>query len=503
MGYYFNTKPKSSRKEISIAKKIIVDDEISDSKEIEGIFDDEELIHNREILDNEKLDSEKLDNVKKIPENKETFIDRKTSVRNAIFLKIGCNKTERLKKEKLKKEKLQFSKKIMLSAWNVNCGITAGNPILPPIVYENVNPNTKVVFMSTWGIKCGIATYTSYLLNNMNKCHGKEIVNIFPMNNHDDIYEIESDLIHIQHEFGIMPHKINSDSKIIITFHAVFKTPKTLLKQLESDLNIVGYIVHSKIAGKVLRMNTKKAVYTIPHGSEIIKLPYESKSLIRKELNFDKLRIRDSDKCAFVFGFQSDNKNFNRIIDACKNMGIKLIISGAKHECGFESELIKYNKNNVTFLNRFLDDNEVNMYSSACDLLIFDYVTQKHYSCSGAMHRVIGSGNPVICSRINHFSDIIENEQCLKFRDQEELELKIKEALEKNEEFSKKALEYANSTSWETVAKLHLDVYKKYVNVDDKFINDNDIIDDDNDIIDDDNDIIDNKKNVNNKESEK
>ncbi len=466
MGYYFNTKSKASRKEETpVAKKIVVDHELDKSKKNEGIFDNDELVHNEKALNYKKIDdAKKIDAAKKMVVDRDITINKETSIKNAIILKIGCNKQKQLNEKSIKK--MSDSKKIMLSSWNVNCGINAGSPVKESILYKNNNPLEKVVFMSTWEIKCGIATYTSHLLNSINKLYGEKIAEVFPMNKRDEVYEIESDLIHLQHEFGIMPKEIDSASKVLITFHAVFKTPKYLMNQLENNLNVVGYIVHSKIAGRVLRMNTKRAVYIIPHGSEIIKLLYESKSLIRKELNFDKIGIKDTDKCAFVFGFQSDNKNFNQIISACKNTEVKLIISGAVHECDYRSEIFRHDKANVIILDRFLNDTEIDMYASACDLLIFDYISQKHYSCSGAMHRVVGSGNPVICSRINHFSDIIENEQCLKFSDQKELELKIKEGLEKWDEYSKKALDYANLTSWKNVAKMHLDVYKKYENID-------------------------------------
>jgi len=387
--------------------------------------------------------------------------DINAGITNAIILKFVKDKVEAKEKIQAKESEKEFSTK----QWNVNSGIPPGEPY-NTIIYENKNPNTKVVFMSTWDIKCGIATYTSYLLNNINKLYNDEIAGVFPINNKNDMYKIESDIVHIQHEFGIMPQKIEIDSKVIITFHAVHKTSKSLLKQLENNLNIIGYIAHSKSVEKILRIHTKKDVYLIPHGSEIITLDkqYTTKSSIREALNFDKLGITNEDKCAFAFGFQSGDKNFNRIIDACKNTNVKLIISGAKHECKYANKLNNYNKKNVIILNKFLSDTEINMFSSACDLLIFDYASKKHYSCSGAMHRVVGSGNPVICSRINHFNDIIENKHCLKFYDQKELELKIKKALENSVEFSEKSLKYANETSWENVAKQHLDVYLKCIN---------------------------------------
>lgn len=386
-------------------------------------------------------------------------------ITNAINLKFVKDRVE--SKEKIQAKEISETQKISSAKlWNVNCGLPQPGPYIT-INYKNNKPETKITFMSTWGVKCGIATYTSYLLNNINKLHGDEIVDVFPLNDKDNVYKIDNDIVHIQHEFGIIPKRIETDSKVIITFHAIPKSSKYIIKQLESTFNVVGYIAHSKVIEKTLNLYTKKDVHLIPHGSEIITLDkqYSTKASIRKELNFDKLGISENDKCAFAFGFQSADKNFNRVIEACRNTNIKLIISGAKHENEYINKLVSNDKKKVIFLNKFLNDTEINMYSSACDLLIFDYMPQKHYSCSGAMHRIIGSGNPVICSRINHFNDIIENEYCLKFDGQKELELKIKKSLEKSSEFSEKSLKYANETSWENVAKQHLSVYEKYTDV--------------------------------------
>ncbi len=450
-----NTKTKEEKeKEIEqqtiLSKKNALDKKISEYRNNEGIYG---------VLNDVVKEKDKDKKVTEIV--KPTL---QTTIKNAIFLKIPNKPVEvDVKKHDEAKE---ISDKMKFTAWNIGTGITAGKPS-NVINYESKNLDAKVTLMSTFGIKCGIATYTSYLLENINKYLEKENLNepvdIFPMNDKKFIYKIKNDIIHLQHEYGIIPKGMFIEGKVIITFHSVFTHPKVMLKQFENDLDVVCYIAHSKAAAKVLRENTNKQIYIIPHGSKVIDFNHEPKSLIRKELNFDKLGINDWDKCVFIFGFQSADKNFTRILNACKNTNMKVIISGAKHECEYENASLK-SGGNVILLNKFLDEKEVDMYSSACDLLIFDYISQKHYSVSGAMHRVVGAGTPVICSRINHFIDIVENEQCLKFYDQEELELKIKEALEKNEEYSKKALEFANSTSWEVSAKMHLDIYRKYMN---------------------------------------
>jgi glycosyltransferase involved in cell wall biosynthesis len=337
---------------------------------------------------------------------------------------------------------------------------------LPAIPKLNSNFSTHsgqkpVMLVSTWDIRCGIATYTSYLLNSINKV--RDIAGIFPINNRELSYTLDAGVVHIQHEFGIMPAKLNSGSKMIVTFHTIPQNIKKTTDHFESRYNIAGYIAHFEKGRDVISGGTKKEVWMIPHGSKIIPCAGATnmKQCAREWLNFDKHGIRDGEDCAFMFGFQSGNKNFNQVIDACKSVGIKLIISGGKHQSGFMNMHGGYN-NNVIFLNKYLNDMEIDLFALSSDILLFDYLPQDHYSCSGAMHRVIGAGRPIICSRTNHFTDMIENEHCLKFKDQSELESKIKEGLNRRDELGKNALQYAISTSWDNVARQHLEIYKKH-----------------------------------------
>jgi glycosyltransferase involved in cell wall biosynthesis len=256
-----------------------------------------------------------------------------------------------------------------------------------------------------------------------------------------------------------MPAKLHSNSKVIVTFHTVPKNIITTLNHFENQYNIVGYIAHFEKGRDIISSGTEKDVWMIPHGSKTIPCANATnmKESAREWLNFDKLGIKEGDECAFMFGFQSGNKNVNRLIDACKSVGIKLIISGGKHQCGFTNITRTQNDGMVIFLDKYLNDMETDLFALSSDILLFDY------SCSGAMHRVIGAGRPVICSRTNHFTDVIENKQCLKFKDQAELESKIKEGLDRRDELGKNALQYAINTSWSSAAEQHLEIYRRFI----------------------------------------
>lgn len=314
----------------------------------------------------------------------------------------------------------------------------------------------KVVLLSTWNIKCGIATYTNRLLDSLNSIHGGDLFTVFPVNNKIVQCTINGKLLHLQHEHGIIHAPPVSDSKTIITWHTIPPNINSTIRSYEFKLkNLVAFIVHSEGSKKYI--HTSKDVHVVSHGSVLI--PEMKKEDAKKALN-----ISIDKPIGFVFGFKSGDKRYDELINAAKDTGIHLIISAATHGAydHMPPSLPTPNGENVTFLNKYLTEDEVNLYASASDILLFDYTKHVQYSVSGAMHRVIGAGRPVICSDIKHFSDI---DIALKFKDQDGLECAIVEALEDQEPLGKLSLEYAKNTSWENVAKKHIEIYRKYVDL--------------------------------------
>ncbi len=311
----------------------------------------------------------------------------------------------------------------------------------------------KVTIISTWNINCGIATYTKYLLDDLNKMAPNSFL-VNPINEGVLKHKIKGGLSHLQHEFGIVPKLPRMKGKLIITWHTVSKKINETIKKLESNYNIVAHIVHSECARHDI--DTSKDIWTVPHGSMII--PEIGKEEARRSLG-----INVNMPIGFVFGFQSEDKNYQRLIDAARNTGIHIIISGAPHR--LMSSVYLTNDKNVTFINRFLTENDVNLYASASDILLFDYAAKDHYSVSGAMHRIISAGRPIICSDIRHFNDVTHNHNCLKFKNQSKLEWCIRHALKDSERLGLAARKYAEKTSWEKIAKCHIEIYNRYTDI--------------------------------------
>ena len=317
-------------------------------------------------------------------------------------------------------------------------------------------PDTKfdgIVLISTWNINCGIATYTKYLLEELSKISQNSFV-INPINRGILSQRINGRLTHLQHEYGILPTIPAIKSKVIITWHTVLKDIHNTIKAFESEYDVVAHIVHSERARD--SMKSSRDILVVPHGSMLI--PEMKKEDARRLLG-----MNVDMPVGFVFGFQSGDKNYNRLISAAKHTGIHLMISGAPHDLVRSISIA--NSRNVTFINRYLTESEVSLYALASDVLLFDYVGKDHYSVSGAMHRIIGAGRPVVCSDIKHFKDIEDDKHCLKFKDQEELEKCIVCAIKDSGQLSLAAREYAEMTSWPNVARRHVEIYKKYSNV--------------------------------------
>ena len=327
--------------------------------------------------------------------------------------------------------------------------------------------NSSIVIVSSWNIMCGIAIYTEDLLRELGRLDDGKYMGRFIVRGVKSLeHRIKNinGVTHLQHEFGIMKKPPKIKGRVIVTFHTIPYDIGDTLRKFESALDIVGYIVPCSGALDYMTGGTSKDVYVVPLGSKLISDDNAeiTKEEARKRIGIPKNGINNM-AIGFVFGFQSKNKNYERLTLAARNTGIHLIISGSIHNCGYKSDI--KNNENVTILERHLDDKEIDLYALASDLLLFDYAEQDHYSSSASLHRTVGSGRPIICCDTKHFNDVQYRDGYLKFRNQQELEICIRYALANQESLGKASLEFARKTSWGEVARRHIDIYSKHTNL--------------------------------------
>jgi len=354
-------------------------------------------------------------------------------------------------------------------------------PVSPPMHAPEL-PTTpsqrkNITFVSTWEVKCGIAEYTRCLIEGIRKVESDVDCRVI---SHDRVYpHSTSDLVHVQNEYGVAPPsaKVNSVRAPlkITTFHTVHK----LMASYHRDWDRItdAYIVHSEEQRKLLSSMVTKPVYVIPHGSKIFDPIPKNEARRRLGLPLNKTIL-------YSHGMASKSKGYEGIILAVSRIPDTILIINSsitfdpKHVHDSENyvkKCMRYKNqlglgNRVIFLRKWLDDESINLYASASDILIFNY----HHppppaglftSTSGALHRVLSAGKPVVCAREDpRLWELQEKVHALKFRygDADEIGFCIRRLIEDKVQaywLGKNCRRLAYKTSWELVAVRHLEVY--------------------------------------------
>jgi glycosyltransferase involved in cell wall biosynthesis len=328
-------------------------------------------------------------------------------------------------------------------------------------------PHTIDIF-STKDVNCGIALYSKYLAEALSKITDTPC-NIHSLNELGKPMKLG--ILHLQHEYGIAPsiihiRMIDAIGKIV-TWHTV--NPRRYVEHIIFDDNVDMHIVHMQAQAEILKRYVRKPIHIIPHGSRIYNIP--------THVAREKLGLPKDKTILFYNGFSSEGKMYWHVVKAIEKLpNVILIILGSPHFRAksqiYVESTISYAKglhieHRVKIIGRFLPEEELDLYCSASDIHVFNYQGGDWVSASGAMHRVLSSGKPIICTyEDTRLSELGENIHALKYHygDIDDLTHKITMLME-NRELSQKLGEncrkLAEETSWENVAKLHLKLYSK------------------------------------------
>ena len=327
-----------------------------------------------------------------------------------------------------------------------------------------------IAMITSIGEKCGIATYSRFLSN--------EIKKYFPITLYRSLRDVKGNaLINLQHEFGIFPNieelisKELEDNYKVCTWHTVMRDPVGIMLQHYHtiDINYDAHIVHNYLAKKYLSAYTRRPVYVIPHGSYIFEPTPKKRARKLLNLPLDK-------KIVYCFGFAAETKGFIEVAKASHKLKDTLfVISGAVHDLLKDHSRQVINKiksvssDNVIVLGKYLSEGEINLYASACDCLLFNYKTPRFVSsASGAMHRVLASGKPIVCTFDNRLIELEDGYHALKYvkGDIDGMIHCISLVLEDEDLASRlgiNARRLAEKTSWREVAKMYIRVYNDIV----------------------------------------
>lgn len=378
---------------------------------------------------------------------------------------------------------------------------------------KTISNKSKIVFLSTFPpTQCGIATYTQDTIKGITDVFGKsvtceicELVNepkakptqAFTLNTKDKAEyakvaeQINNDksvkLVHIQHEFGLFGGNygdylldfLNVIKKpLTYTFHSVIQNPnnelKTFVKLLLSYSNSVFVMTHQS---KEILMKDydidEKIITCVPHGTHIV--IYETPDQAKEKFN-----IQDR-KVLSTFGLLGEGKNIETGLQALpkiieKEPNVLYLIIGKTHPNLIKDGVDAYRdklegivadlnlKDNVRFINQYLDTSELLDYLKATDVYLF---TSKdpNQAVSGTFSYAMSCACPMVASKIPHTLEVLTSD-CGILVDignvdqfaEETIKLLADDTL--REEMGINAFTKMRASSWENVAITHMNTYK-------------------------------------------
>jgi len=371
----------------------------------------------------------------------------------------------------------------------------------------------KITYVSTYLPKqCGIATYTDYLIHGIQTVYPASEIKIvaeqgasplkedkfevIPFWDRDEdyvdsiiIHTKGADVIHIQHEYSIYKFDdrlpkvlqgLDEKAKKVITIHCV--RPAQFSERGAVDENFAARI--AQLADQVIvHLGSQKAILTrlripsekihiIPHGTEICD---EDKKASRKRLG-----LPTDANILLMFGFVKKHKCIHIVLEALGEILGKFkdaclfiaggIAPGASQKDRDYAEFLEKRigelglQNNVIYPNKFFPNEDVPYLLRAADIVLFPYYEEDR-SASGSFHLALGANKPIIASRIPKFEElkkICDELLVLPYNSSgiARTAIRIFEDPDFREYILERADEYRKLTSWEAVARQHLELYR-------------------------------------------
>ena len=351
-------------------------------------------------------------------------------------------------------------------------------------------------------LHCGIATYSSYLIEELRKlghrvfivCHkGGQGFDCYPVFNYDDpdlaykafktMMKFNPDVVHIQHEYGLfgeqkgmnaipLAYKFKlSQVPLIITLHTILEKCGYEEQLIEKALVEIAdtVIVHEQYQKELIRGRAgfQDKIWVIPHGVRMINPIPKAK----EKLGFTGKKI------ILLMGYFRRSKNFERVVrvypkvaEAVKD-SLLLIASGSRRpeDISYQEEFLELvasssAKDKIKVMLGPFSQQKFDLILSAADVVVLPYLKGAQ---SGIMAHSHAFAKPmVVSSDVKAMADLVR-----KFRsglvaqtDPELAEAIINIITDNNlsKEFSDNTRKYVKKyASWQIIASRHIDVYNE------------------------------------------
>ncbi|MBB2150707.1 glycosyltransferase family 4 protein [Pedobacter gandavensis] len=294
----------------------------------------------------------------------------------------------------------------------------------------------------------------------------------------------------LQHEFGIyggesgiyiLPLIARLQKPLITIFHTILKDPNYL------QLTIIREI--AKHSSRVVVMSHRAVgfltgIYGIPfskiqlieHGVPDLEAKIENP--VKQSLAFKNKKV------LFTFGLISRNKGLETVIQAlpeivAQNPDVMYVILGTTHPGVIKNSGEEYRdslkklakkldvSDNLTFINKFVSEEELFDYLSAADMYITPYLNEAQIT-SGTLSYAVGAGSAVISTPYWHAQELLADNRgrLFDFRDADGLANIVNELFKdqgKLEKLRSNAYEYGLHLRWPSTGQVFIDVLDEAV----------------------------------------
>ena len=372
-----------------------------------------------------------------------------------------------------------------------------------------------ISFMSSYVPRqCGIATFTNDLASSIKKLstNREYSINVTALNDISEGYKYppevkfeikdknvndfieaayylnlsDSDIINIQHEFGLYGGEAGSNILYLIerlkkpfvtTLHTILENPSEEQLKIIQDISELSsfLIVQSKrslqMLEKIYMISSEKIKY-IPHGAHDV--PFLDTAYYK-----DKFQLSER-KVILTFGLLSPEKGLedgiNALVKVVKNYpDVMYIILGATHpnvkkQYGEEyryslENLVKKHglEKNVIFINRFVDTEELLDFLLMSDIYLSPY-RNKEQIVSGTLTYALACGKAIISTPYWFAQEVLAEDKgiLVPFKDPDNMGNAISELItdeNKRNRLRKNAYDAGREIVWEKAGENYLDVF--------------------------------------------
>ncbi|MCL6633032.1 MAG: glycosyltransferase family 4 protein [Alicyclobacillus herbarius] len=315
----------------------------------------------------------------------------------------------------------------------------------------------KIAYVSTYPPRrCGIATFTEHLRESIHQAGKRRDNDVVVVMAGDDAEAYRDDarfwplpvqdqsaytrmaerinrsdvsVVVLQHEFGIFGGEAGAyvldfvralRKPLVTTFHTIFPDPQPPYRPIQQEL--------AKRSDAIVVMNRRAIPYLtnayhipegkityIPHGSP--KPRREERAKLRRRLGFAGRKVM------FTFGLLSRGKGIESVLQALPGVITAVpdalyVIAGQTHPEVRKQEGEAYREElrakvhalgldgHVRMVNRYISEEELTAYLTACDLYITPYPGMQQIT-SGTLAYAVGLGRPVLSTPYEHARDLL------------------------------------------------------------------------------------------------